>query len=93
MIFDPASVSENATPAKPAPVKIRVTHPRGVAEEAELMIPHLGHWHGQPMQFDHDHCVKCLMRALERHLQQSETGSVQRWKDATEYHFHPMGND
>lgn len=92
MIFDPHSLSRNATPRQPAPLKIRVIHPRGVAEEAEFLTHHLGNWHAQPMTFDHDHCAQCLMRALERQLQHSESGSVQRWKDVTEYHFPSPGD-
>lgn len=70
----------------PKGVKIRIRHPRGVAERAELLTASIvGGWIQREIPLDHPQCVQNLVRALERRLQQSEPVSVQRWKDVTEY--------
>lgn len=92
MFLDLNTLSLSSTPRQPARLKIRVTHPRGVAMDAEILVPHLGIWQGHAMTFEHNYCAQGLMRALERRLQQSDSMSVQRWKDVTEYHFPALEN-
>lgn len=92
MFLDLNSLTLSSTLRQSSQLKIRVTHPRGVAMEAEVLVPHLGNWQGHAMTFDHKYCAQGLMRALERRLQQSDAMSVQRWKDVTEYHFPSLEN-
>lgn len=67
-------------------VKIRIRHPRGVAEQADLLTSSpLGNWFQSEIPFVHPHCVQRLMLVLEQRSQQSEPWAVQRWKDVTEY--------
>jgi hypothetical protein len=81
-----------ANQCAPSAVKIRIHHPRGVAEQADLLTSTgVGGWSQREISFVHPECVQRLMWVLEQRSQQSEPLAVQRWKDVTEYHCPVFG--